>query len=150
MPSSGYLWAASFCLWYYWRWSGRNFCITVFSMLQIRKEQWDVFAEIEEKKFRTRLANHLLKEYPDRFTDVEKEDMDIFIDAGLERARSYGLSDPKDILAFFVLMLTVNESFDSHHYVRSILSDQSLPASSRMKNVLYETPPSVWRELDAP
>ncbi len=116
-------------------------------MLQIRKEQWDVFAEIEEKKFRGRLKARLTGKYGEYFDEAGLEQIDRFIEEGLGRARDYGLKDSKDILAFFVLMLTVSESFDSHEAIKSVLSDQTLPATRRMEKVLYETPSEVWDGL---
>ena len=81
-------------------------------MLTIRKEQWDLFAEEERRKFEDWMHDHVREQLPGEYRAAGEEEIRELIRYGRERAASYGIQSRRDVCKYIDLMVVLGKDFD--------------------------------------
>jgi hypothetical protein len=115
-------------------------------MLIIRNEQLDAFQEIADAAFVQTIIEHLREEHAEAIGRLPDEVLTDMVQAGIDRARSWGLTWEATITAFVALMFEIAPNFDEHPKIREILSEESEPEDARLDRLVEEVSEKDWEE----
>jgi hypothetical protein len=123
-------------------------------MLMIRAKQLDVFQPVAESAFARCVVAHLRDQHADAVVQLPNEVSLIkqisdqrlrrMVEAGIARARKYGMEWESTITAFVVLMVMVAPNFDQHPLIERILRDERVSANSRVDQLWERTSEENW------
>jgi hypothetical protein len=104
-------------------------------MITIRKNQMIAFEKAAEDNF-VREVMAFQRENLPNLTDhltLTEQDLKEEVQAGIAKARSYGIEGKSDIVFFISLRLIAGPEFDSHPMAQEILTDPTIPSDERME-----------------
>lgn len=112
-------------------------------MLTIRKEQMQVFEERMRRQFEDRMVKDLGTKFPDQTKTMAEDGLRSLIDAGIEKAKHYGITAEEDVQAFLEYMLIYSPDFDTDpetSWAGEILCREDIIGRLKMRR-LKETEP---------
>jgi len=112
--------------------------------MKIRDEQMHEFDRAAEAEFRRRVVAHLRKHHAEAIEEFGDEELDLLVQAGIAKARSYGLTWQLTIAGFVALMIEVGPNFDRFTPIQKLLADDRLPPDERFDRILKSLPAEVW------
>jgi hypothetical protein len=125
-------------------------------MLKIRSEQIEAFQPVADAQFVRRIVDHLRKRQSSAVVRLPQGPTLIFrlpdalihrmVQAGVARARSYGLTWESSITGFVVLMFRVAPNFDQYPAINRALTDEHVAPDARIQKLLEVTTSSDWWE----
>jgi hypothetical protein len=116
---------------------------------RIRQAQMEVFQPEAEAAFEARLADYLYGQHFEAVRDLSDDLLKERIHNGIARARGYGLSWQSSLTVFVALMFEIAPNFDSHPYIRRVLTDPRVPPDERMDRLMEWTGERTWEEAEA-
>ena len=81
-------------------------------MLKIRQEQLDVLAQYVEEEFKQRLRAHLRVEHTLEVAAMNAEQLQQFVDRGVEKALSFKITIKRDVADYVVMLLHHGMDFE--------------------------------------
>jgi hypothetical protein len=127
-------------------------------MIVIRPEQVEVFRTVADAAFEQRLVEYLKENHADDVVQLPTGEVTILetadetllkmVHEGVRRARTYGLTWESSIMSFVVLMFVVAPNFDEHSSIQSILTNETLPAESRIDQFWVTTSEEDWEAIE--
>src|SRR5262249_34777664 len=103
-------------------------------MLKIRPEQMKAFQPVAESAFIRRVVEHLHDHHSGTviqlpaevvpLKQVSDEKLCAMVQAGIARARGYGMDWEASITAFVVTMFVAAPNFDKHPLIQRVLNDE--------------------------
>ncbi len=102
-------------------------------MITIRKDQMIAFEKAAEDNFVREVMVFQRENLPDLTDYLTEQDLKEEVQAGMAKARSYGIEGKSDVVFFVSLRLIAGPEFDSHPVAQEILTDQTIPADERME-----------------
>jgi hypothetical protein len=126
-------------------------------MLRIRREQFEVFQAVAEAAFVRRVVEHLREHHADVVIQLPNEvrlikqitDRRLYrmAQAGINRAREYGMDWESAVTAFVVLLFVAAPNFDQHPLIQRILKDERVAANSRIDQLCERTSEEIWETV---
>jgi len=113
-------------------------------MLIIRNDQVAALDAAMLNSFRGRMAAHLKETLPDQVGSQDDATLTATIDAGIDAARSLGLSAERDVARFVDLVVGLGPSFldaAETSWTRALLENQRQAPSARLD--------AVYRQLES-
>jgi hypothetical protein len=107
-------------------------------MLTIRKEQWELLAKPEVKKFEDWMHDHVLQFFPAKYSAAGPARIRELIRTGRERAAAYGITVRADVSKYIDLMVVFGRDFDTdprYPWAGEILNRRS-SGSAKMRAAL--------------
>jgi hypothetical protein len=107
-------------------------------MLQIRREQMDVFNRLSVEQFCRRTRRHLKQTFPSQTEEMGDERLDELIKSGIARAKRYGLEQERNVqvfLEFLVLYGLDLGTTPKTRWARSILADRNLDEVQKVRRL---------------
>lgn len=95
----------------------------------IRKTQMESFEVDARKRFIDFMQDHLSEHFPDHYQALGPEGVRRAIEAGIERAKQYGMVSEHDVCKFIDLQFAFGESFDSdgtYPWATKVLTDPEI------------------------
>jgi hypothetical protein len=124
--------------------------------LIIRKEQFQVFQEVEDEKFVERVVRHLLDKHgslsvelpSDKFlvSDMPVETLRHLVRNGIVQAREYGMTWETTLTSFVVMMFITSPNFHLYPAVNAILQDESVEPDNRTDRLVENITEAEWLE----
>ena len=110
-------------------------------MLQIRKEQIEVFDEVAVKSFEDQILKHLREYFPKHCEPLAEEEIRRIIRYGAERARGHGFTYIRSINLYLNLMFLLGSHFDTDlqlPWAAELIADRSIAHETPRIDRLYE------------
>lgn len=82
-------------------------------MLAIREEQMGVLEQAVLRDFEDRMVVHLQRFFPQQYAALGNDGICETIQYGIERAKSYGVVDERDVCKYIDLMIVFGRDFDT-------------------------------------
>lgn len=98
----------------------------------------------DEEDLLDHVFDYLCEEQAESVAELPDDEIRRRAALGIERARSHGIEQPEPITAFVSLMFLVAPDFDAQPNIARVLSDRSLPAPQRMKQIFARTAEDDW------
>ena len=117
-------------------------------MLTIRARQLAVFDELQEQRFRDTLRASLQHEHA-TLAGLQPQVMAWLVDAGVQRARSFGFQWQSTIGQFVHLMAGVAPDFDLHPAIHAALIDTTVALEERVQAAAENLPEATWQAAEA-
>jgi hypothetical protein len=102
-------------------------------MLIISNKQMRVFEEASERRYMQKMILHVRQYFPERCKNKADNDLLGILNKGSSRAKSYGITEQRDICKYFNVMFVLGYDFDNdetYPWARRILHDTSLTSGS--------------------
>lgn len=119
--------------------------------MEVRNAQVNALGRAQEEDFRRRLKEKLLEDYPEDSEALGEDKLDVVIDQGIERARSYGIAAEDDIGLYFDIMFNLAYNFDTnpkYPWAGPILRNPTLTAEEKLRQVSGLAQEALDREAD--
>jgi hypothetical protein len=113
-------------------------------MLKIRHLQMAELDEAIDAAFTREVARHMRDEHAEDVAHLSDDDLFERVTAGIDRARSYGMTWDTTILAFVAIQLTVARDFDREPSIRRVLTDPFVPPNARVDALWERTSDEDW------
>lgn len=107
-------------------------------MLKIRKEQMDVMSDYMLIQFEDRMVLHLRSTFPEQTKDTIELDLRAMIEAGIEKADKYDVTDESDVERYLECMVLYGPNFDADSrtsWAGEILRDERLIGTEKMNKI---------------
>lgn len=104
-------------------------------MLLIRKKQMEVLSKYMVKQFENRMIGHLQSQFPECTQNIPESSLRKMIQAGIEKASTYGVKRESDVQAFLEYIIIFGNNFDKKpefDWAREILNDKSRNPGEKM------------------
>jgi hypothetical protein len=118
-------------------------------MLKVRAVQLAVLDAACERRFESRLREHLRRHYA-HVAELSAEESQLFVANAVKIARAHGLTWKRSIATFVSLMSAVSPRFFAAPPIARVLCDASRPPDSRMEKVLELTSKEAWQAAASP
>lgn len=119
--------------------------------MKIRKKQMSSLEVDARKRFIDFMRNHLSQHFPDHVQALNPEGVRRAIEAGIERAKKYGIISERDVCKFIDLQFAFGESFDSdgtYRWATEVLKDPTIRTPTVRMDILMERSQSYLAWLD--
>jgi len=83
-------------------------------MLVIRKEQMQSFRDAMVNSFKKRMAVHLRNVFPEETSNLSEQEIFVFVDKGMKKAKLFGIIYETDIKRFLELMIFFGTDLDEN------------------------------------
>lgn len=124
-------------------------------MLKIRTQQIEAFQPVAEATFLHSLIEYLrehhaqvavqLPEHLIVINQIPLAQLKILVEAGIKRARTYGITSESSLAAFVVLMFTIAPNFDDHPLIQRLLQDEKVMPDNRIDTLWSHTTEQNWQ-----
>ena len=117
----------------------------------IRKQQMNSLEVDARKRFIDFMQDHLSQHFPDHVQALDPEGVRRAIEAGIERAKKYGIISERDVCKFIDLQFAFGESFDSdgtYPWATEVLNDPTIRTPTIRMDILMERSQSYLAWLD--
>ncbi|MDH5257220.1 MAG: hypothetical protein OEX07_04410 [Gammaproteobacteria bacterium] len=81
-------------------------------MLVVRDAQIDVFSRLPRVRFEDQLITHFTKFYPVEAAELGVDQLKVFTQLAIERAKKYGITSQRDVSYFASIMFSLGSYFD--------------------------------------
>ena len=105
-----------------------------------------VFQDAADRAFVGRVVEHLRNHHAQDVRGLADDILGERARTGIARARQYGLSWERNLMAFVGLMFAIAPRFDEHEPIRRLLEDEAVVPNLRLDRVVRLTSEAVWRE----
>lgn len=117
-------------------------------MLTIRTRQLAVFEPLQEQRFLKSLGDSLQRENAP-LAELSSPIMAWLVDAGVQRARSFGFRWQSTIGQFLHLMAAVAPNFDLQPAIHAALLNPDVPLEERVQTAADDVPEAAWQAAEA-
>lgn len=117
-------------------------------MLTIRVPQMAVFDALQEQRFRATLCADLQREHA-ALAELSPLVLAWLVDAGIQRARSYGFRFQSSIGLFLHLMAGLAPNFDLQPAIHASLVNPAMSLEDRLEAAAEGLPCSAWQTAEA-
>jgi hypothetical protein len=114
--------------------------------LLIRDNQFNAFEVSLKSRFAKKIEEELRTEYTDYVDDLNDEELHEYVLEGIDRAKSYGLEEDKDIKAFVNLLFVVGWYFDEYPLFNEFLTYDDYEHYERMEYLFDAATDEDWDE----
>lgn len=107
-------------------------------MLKIRKEQNDELAKAAVKRFEDWMVVHLQSTFPEQTKDMMEPDLRKMIQAGIDNAAKYDVTDEADVERYLECMVAYGPDFDTDSktsWAGAILKNENLTGTEKMNQI---------------
>jgi hypothetical protein len=104
-------------------------------VLNIRKEQLDVLAVDQRKRFLARMVTWIATEHANRHDEWGEQGTVRFVQSGIEKAASYGILTEGAIAVMLELMIEVGLDFErapDRKWIHNMLAHRAMPGFMKM------------------
>jgi len=110
-------------------------------MLEIRKEQMDVFGKIAAKRFEDQMVAYIEKSFPKAYIALKEDRVREIVRYEWEKAKGYGLKSERGVKLYISLTFLLGSGFDTDFqlpWAEKILKDETISDESVKCDNLYE------------
>ena len=112
--------------------------------MKIPHDQFDRLLQQDAEAFIARIMDAVHDAHPTyRETDAMRRASVI---AGIKRARAHGLASDEDLMAYVLMMYSINPNFDQQPQIAAALADTSVPPHDRWDRIFGEDFDDAWEE----
>ncbi|HYL97685.1 MAG TPA: hypothetical protein VEZ90_01935 [Blastocatellia bacterium] len=127
--------------------------------MKIRPEQLEAFQPLADAAFARRLVAHIRDRHSNavvklpsgqqKVGQLSDDLMNIMAQAGIIRARTYGMTWESSISSFVVLMFLSAPNFDRHPLIERVLKDGQTDPNSRIENLWHRVSRQNWQAVES-
>lgn len=114
--------------------------------MQIRSQQMEVMLNDAERKFVLSTVAHMREHHAAQVSRFPEKELQTRVEAGIKRARGYGLTWESSITGFVALTFVIGPDFDKQPRIQSVLTDRSIPADERVEELRFRVGPRDWAQ----
>lgn len=112
--------------------------------MKIPHDQFDRLLQQDAEAFIARIMEAVQDAHPTyRETDAMRR---ASVVAGIKRARAHGLTSDEDLMAYVLMMYSINPNFDQQPQIAAALADTSLAPHDRWDRIFGEDFDDAWEE----
>ena len=107
-------------------------------MLKIRPEQMEEMSEYMLRQFEDRMVIHLRSAFPDQTKEMTEPDLRAMIQAGIDRANGYDITDENDVIRFLEYLCQYGPDFGESSetsWANRFLGDENLSGTTKMDDI---------------
>ena len=112
--------------------------------LPLRQPQVDAFRGMAERDFVRRVAAFVRENVSEATESLDEAALRERIEAGLAKARGYGLKKEAALAAFVALQLEFSPDFDGYPPFKKVLADPSIPPVARLDELIARSTDEDW------
>ncbi|MCB2261455.1 MAG: hypothetical protein LGR52_00675 [Candidatus Thiosymbion ectosymbiont of Robbea hypermnestra] len=116
--------------------------------MRINKKQYEAFLPKDDAEFLEFSVDHVMEDCAPNVGRLPRSSVKDMTASGLERARGWGLTDTRALLAFVSVMWEIGPNFDEEPTLRAYLASAEGSPEDRFNRMIDAAPDSAWERAE--